>query len=170
MAMRVEACRNVGWRIKAVATLLAVALASPGCTKTGPRLVVVRGTLLLDGQPLVAKSILFSPEDGTAGLGAGANSRADGTFELLAIIPGSVRNQAGVMPGTYRVVVAEPLIAIDTAQPAADGEPAPAVGFRDVRAEKGVIPAVYRSRETTPLIVEVTPETGAMTLELTSGK
>ena len=168
--MREGACRNIGRRIGTLATLLAIAMASPGCTKTEPRLVVVRGTLLLDGQPLVAKSILFSPEDGTAGLGAGANSRADGSFELLAIIPGSVRNQAGVIPGTYRVVVAEPMIAIDTAKPAADGEPSPAVGFRDVRAEKGEIPAAYRSRQTTPLIVEVTPETGVMTIELTSGK
>jgi len=151
--------------------IVAVVIVAAGCTRAEPQLVAVRGTLLLDGQPLVAKSILFSPEEGTGGLGAGANSRADGSFELLAIMPGSVRNQAGVMPGRYRVIVSEPMIPIDVAEPAAgDGGPAPAVGFRDARAGKGGIPAVYRSRETTPLIVEVAPGTGTMTIELTSGR
>jgi len=175
--MRAAACRRVASRFGApeaglAVAILAVVIVVAGCTKAEPRLVAVRGTLLLDGKPLVAKSILFSPEEGTDGLGAGANSRADGSFELLAIMPGSVRNQAGVMPGRYRVIVSEPIIPIDLAEePAAgDGGPAPAVGFRDVRAVKGGIPAVYRSRETTPLIVEVAPGTGAMNIELTSGR
>lgn len=178
MVMHAEACRRVGSRSGAtgrilvpVMMIMAMALVV-ACTKAEPQLVAVRGTLLLDGQPLVAKSILFSPEEGTDGLGAGANSRADGSFELLAIMPGSVRNQAGVMPGRYRVIVSEPIIPIDLAEePAAgDGGPAPAVGFRDVRAGKGGVPAVYRSRETTPLIVDVAPGTGAMTIELASGR
>lgn len=139
-----------------------------GCSKPAPPLVTVRGTLLLDGRPLAGKSILFSPEEGTPGLGAGANSRVDGAFELLAIVPGSVRNLIGVSPGVYRVVVSEPLIAIESTEQSPSGGDAlpPAVGFRSERIGHGEIPAKYRSRETTPLIVEVTKQTQIMDIDL----
>lgn len=140
-----------------------------GCSRPAPPpLVTVHGTLRLDGRPLAGKSILFSPEEGTPGLGAGANSRVDGAFELLAIVPGSVRNSIGVRPGMYRVVVSEPLIAIEATEqsPSGGDVPPPAVGFRSERIGKGEIPAKYRSRETTPLIVEVTKQTQIMDIDL----
>ncbi len=48
-----------------------------GCGGDGQApLVPVHGKVTLDGKPLVGKTVKFIPDEGTPGIGAGANQRA----------------------------------------------------------------------------------------------
>jgi hypothetical protein len=149
------------------ALLLAV-----GCGPSGPELVPVTGQVTLDGQPLGLKNLYFSPVTGTAGAGAGGNSKADGTFELLAVVGGATEDMKGAPVGQYKVVVAEPMFPIE-AEMAVQGEgsePEVAIGLPQApkRGEKLAIPPVYSNKDTTPLQVEVKPGGGELLIELSS--
>lgn len=150
--------------------VLVILLPAAGCGDGGPVLVPVQGRVTLDGEPLWFKSVRFIPEPGTPGVGAGANTAADGSYTLLAVRPGATRDVYGVPPGKYRVVVAEPLIPIEALPPESpDGTPAPAVGPLDPGPRKRpVIPARYSNPETTELRIEVPPGGGVIDLPLTS--
>lgn len=143
-------------------------LAVLGCGDGGPPLVPVHGRLTLDGQPLPFKTVRFVPEPGTPGTGAGATTRADGTFTLLAVRPGATSDVKGVPPGWYRVVVTEPLFPIEPPPAtAADGMPAPAIGLPDLRVRKQPsIPAAYTNAEASPLRMEVPRAGGEILLRL----
>ncbi|MCE9561927.1 MAG: carboxypeptidase-like regulatory domain-containing protein [Planctomycetes bacterium] len=150
---------------------LVLAVCAAGCGDA-PSLVPVRGTVTLDGKPLVYKNIRFLPEPGTPGIGAGANTDANGTYTLLAVRPGAVQDTPGVPPGAYKVVVGDPLIPIEEPVPEATGpEPAPAIGLSTSRPKKKqvLIPARYTKPETTPLRVDVPSDGGPIDLALTSG-
>ena len=144
-----------------------------GCGRSIPELVPVEGTLSLDGEPLAYKSILFLPEEGTAGNGAGGFTNGEGKYYLLAVIFGVTSDYRGCPPGRYRVVVSEPMFPITDAdfgpldQEEEGDEPAPAVGPISGPA-KTRIPAVYASERTTSLIVEVPESGGLLDLELIS--
>jgi hypothetical protein len=145
----------------------------PGCGRSGPKLVPVDGTILLDGQPLAYKCVLFLPEEGTAGNGAGGYTNGEGKYSLFAVIFGVTRDYDGCPPGRYRVVVSEPVIPITEADfgpldaEEEGDEPAVAVG-PVMSPATSVIPALYTSEETTPLVREVPESGGAVDLELTS--
>ena len=129
-----------------------VGLIACGCSSGESEFVPVRGTVLLDGKPLALKQVVFSPEAGTPGLGSGAMTQADGSFELLATVGGAVKTIKGARPGEYRVTVVEP--ASDST-----GELAkPNEGVR--------IPTVYNRRQTTPLVVTVGREQDVIDIEL----
>jgi len=130
----------------------------------------------LDGKPLAYKNIRFLPEPGTPGVGAGANTDANGTYTLLAVRPGAVQDTPGVPPGAYKVLVANPIFPIDEPIPEATETepgtaPAPAIGLPTSRSKKKqvLIPARYTKQETTPLLVEVPADGGPINLALTSG-
>ncbi len=149
---------------------LALLAAAAGCNR-GPQLVPVKGTLTLDDKPLAFKNVRFIPEPGTPGVGAGANTDGDGTYTLIAVEPGATRDTLGVMPGSYKVVVAEPIFPIEEPLPQASGDgPAPAIGLPDPRSkkQKATIPARYTKPETTPLRVEVPADGGSIELKLTA--
>lgn len=144
-----------------------------GCGRSGPKLVPVDGTVFLDGQPLAYKSVLFFPEEGTAGNGAGGYTDGDGKYSLTAVVFGATRDYVGCPAGRYRVVVSEPSIPITEADfGPLDGEeegdePAVAVGPMMSPAMRA-IPAIYSSDETTPLVLEVPESGGVVDVELTS--
>ena len=150
--------------------LILVALGLTGCGDGGPSLVPITGKVTLDGKPLPFKSVRFVPDDKTPGQGAGANTLADGTYSLIAVRPGAVKDILGATPGAYRVIVTEPMFPIDAKLPEAKGdEPAPALGLPDPRlAKRPLIPAAYGSLEKTPLRVEVPARGGVLDLELKS--
>lgn len=152
------------------AALLIVAAMAAGCGDNGPTLVTVSGRLTLDGVPLPFKNVRFIPEPGTPGAGAGANTTEDGSYTLLAVRPGAVKDVQGVPPGSYRVVVSEPIFPIDAPKPESpDGTPAPAIGPPvPSRPRRLAIPSPYTKAETTPLLVEVPPEGGVLNLPLSS--
>lgn len=149
--------------------VLAVASAV-GCSG-GPRLVPVTGTVTLDDKPLAFKNVRFVPEPGTPGTGAGGNTDANGAYSLLAVQPGATTDTAGVMPGAYKVVVAEPMFPIEAPLPEATGDgPAPAIGLPTARPKKQqvAIPVRYTKPETTPLRAEVPADGGPIVLKLTT--
>lgn len=154
-----------------IASALALLL-SIGCGPAGPELVPVTGKVLLNGQPLAHKNLYFAPEEGTPGAGAGGNSKADGTFELIASVGGAVVDMKGAPAGKYRVVVAEPMFPVETemAVQGQTSEPEVAVGLPQPvkKSDKAGIPSIYSNRDTTPLRVEVQPGNGELTIELTS--
>jgi hypothetical protein len=140
-----------------------------GCD-SGPALVPVTGTVTLDGKPLSLKSVMFFPQEGTPGHGGGGNTKSDGTYSLIASIPGGLTDEAGTVAGKYKVAVFEPTIPITEnleVQGTDTGEPAPAIA-PDLRPRKREIPAIYTTQETTPLVVEVPAEGGVIDLKLTS--
>jgi hypothetical protein len=149
---------------------LAVALTLfTGCG-SGIKLVPVAGTVTIDGRPLAYKTLMFMPEPGTPGHGGGANTGSDGTYSLIASIPGGTTDERGVPPGRYRVIVFEPAIPITQAletQTEEGGEPAPAIG-PDFARRKTEIPAAYGAAETTPLLLEVPVSGGVFDVKLSS--
>jgi hypothetical protein len=141
--------------------LVAVCLFT-GCD-SGLKLVPVSGIVTLDDRPLPFKSMMFLPEEGTPGHGGGGSTRKDGTYSLIASIPGETTDRSGVTPGRYRVIVFEPVIPITeelAVQPAEGSELTPAIA-PDFRPRKRAIPAVYTTQESTPLVFDV-PESGAV--------
>lgn len=150
--------------------ILALTLLASGCESEGPPLVRVQGVVTLDGRPLAGKSVRFFPQADTPGVGAGANTGSDGSYDLIAVRPGSVKDVMGIPPGVYKVTVTEPIFPIDLDVPVDDSaEPAPAIGLPAARAAvRAAIPASYGAPESSPLRVEVTEQGGIFNLELTS--
>lgn len=141
-----------------------------GCADKGPPLVKVEGTVTLDGVPLPFKNIMFHPEGITSGAGAGGNTDAKGYFNVLAVRPGVTRDTLGVPPGSYRVVLNEPLIPVEMPVAPEGNEPAPAIGIPMAKPiKKGFrIPSIYNDPEKTPLKAEVLPTGGTINFELKS--
>ncbi|MEO2045015.1 MAG: hypothetical protein ABGX16_00395 [Pirellulales bacterium] len=144
-----------------------------GCGRSGPNLVPVDGTVFLDEKPLAFKSLLFVPEEGTVGNGAGGFTNGDGKYVLTAVIFGATEDYEGCPPGRYRVVVSEPSIPItaDDFDPIDEQEKkdAPAVAVGPVRnPPKREIPSIYTSKQTTPLVLEVSESGGPINLKLTA--
>lgn len=72
-----------------------------GCDR-GPPVVRVEGKVLLDGQPLAAADVGFSPVGSGDVLAAGGRTRDDGTFVLSSR---GARLGAGALQGDYIVTV-----------------------------------------------------------------
>lgn len=137
-----------------------------GCGDSGPELVPVEGTVMLDGKPLANKSLMFIPIDGTSGHGAGGSSDAEGKYTLRAVVLGATRDYPGIATGRYRVNVFEPFIAGDVSVEEDGDEPAVAMG-PGFGSGKSAIPAVYGT-ERSPLVLEVPESGGVLNIELKS--
>jgi hypothetical protein len=150
--------RIYGPSICAVAMLCVVS----GCGGPGVNLVPVEGTVTLDGEPLRNKSLMFmsASQEGT---NAGGNTDDAGRYELLAQIPGAVKDHKGIPPGRYKVLIFEPLIPIESTVEDEHYEPVFIPG-----EERSGIPPAYQSFQTTPLEVEVPEGGGEINLELSS--
>lgn len=159
-------------RISVVACV-AVFVAVAGCGPAGPSLVPVKGKVTLDGKPLAQKSLSFIPSGDSAGIQFGATTKADGTYELIASIPGGTKDELGAPAGNYKVTVNEPAFSM-SADVKVQGQSAeadvavslPAPGT-DKPAGQG-IPAKYQSEATTTLTATVPEAGGEVNLELTS--
>src|SRR5262245_6843000 len=124
---------------------LAAGLAVCGCSGGGSPVTKVAGTVTLDHKPLAGADVLFWPKDDLT-LGAGMGTTGpDGRF---AVVP-DPRHGIPMKPGRYVVVVSK------SAGPpgvAADDVAAPSGGAPGAR---GLVPEVYGSKESSPLVVEV---------------
>lgn len=101
---------------------------SAGCGKKLPPMSPVSGKVTVDGQPLTAGSVTFTPDvdvfnqenaknaPSTAGLSAGAIG-SDGTYTI------STAGKEGVPAGKYRVTVSPSMM------PSGDGKSAPPRSF-----------------------------------------
>jgi hypothetical protein len=154
------------WRLRSVAILFGFLLL--GLTGCGGGLVSVEGVVKLDGQPLEGAMVVFTPVN-EKGQSASGLTKSDGTFELKA-----ANGKNGVAPGTYKVVVSHSEV---MASPGG-GSPDPSrmndimreakkQAAKEAKSKKAVVPAKYRSVQTTPF-QETVPPKGKITLELTS--
>ena len=149
-----------------------LALAASGCgAGDGP--VVVRGVVLLDGQPVSGAMVSFLPAEQT-GRPATGFTDGQGAFRLT-----TSRKGDGALPGDYRVVVTK----LETKVP--DGprwteywdeetgkrkKPVQYYGMQLTSARKppkSLLPAVYGEASQTPLECRV-PADGRVKLELAS--
>ena len=143
-----------------------------GCGDKRPTLVPVKGRLTLDGKPVPFKHVKFLPVNVTPGIGGGAVTDKEGNYSLIANRPGSIKDEPGVPPGAYRVVIVEPLFDPEAIAPPTKPEdgPAPAVGIPQPKktGTKVGIPGNYANAETTTLMVEVPANGGEINLEMNS--
>ena len=133
-------------RFSVACLALSVAL-NVGCGDSGPTLAPVRGTVLLDGQPLKFGHIITHPK---AGRGANGAIQPDGSFELNS------GREPGALIGTHQVAI----MAYED------------VGPKSPEAGPGklITPQRYANAESSGLTIEVTSGENAPTLQLTSGK
>jgi hypothetical protein len=113
----------------AVATMLAV----PGCGRSHPKVVPVKGVVKFDGKPLAGGLIATVPQ---AGRGAKATIESDGSFEL-----GTYSAHDGAIPGTHNAAVV-------AREPSTGSGPEAPLG-------KLLIPAKYTDPQTSGLTIEV---------------
>ena len=136
---------------------LFVAVLVFGCAAK-PAPVPVDGRLVLDGKALPFAILTFFP-DGDGGAATSALTDADGAFRV----------NDGMLPGTYRVVVAvDPATQAGPAPDLSDAEAVKAYRQKMARATSGFrnpVPATYASKERTPLRLTVPLEHGSVRLE-----
>ncbi len=152
---------NISFRCSVVALSCLVLL---GCGDGGPKLVPVEGKVTLDGKALANKSIMFSPQAGTQGSGAGGTTDGEGNYKLTAVLPGSTESRPGIPPGDYRVMVNEQMAASTTSTGTAEGASAEIFATGTVKSN---IPPIY-STPNSPLLQKVSDTGGKINLELKS--
>lgn len=94
--------KSSSWLSTSVAVL--ILLATTGCSRSSDR-VAIEGTVSVDGRPLDAGAISFTPEQGTVGPTAGGTIVA-GRFQIPAA--------GGPVPGDYRVTITAVRTTADT--------------------------------------------------------
>lgn len=136
---------------RAIFTLVLLStLALMGCQKGAslPNLVVVKGTVALDGQPLTSGTVSFAPADSEGQPATG--KIVDGKFTMFTSV-----DSPGVVPGNYKVRIES----LDDALPdPADPSPKPT----------SLIPEKYSSIETSELEVEVSDGMAELSFDLES--
>lgn len=137
--------------------LALVALFAPGCGPSADRLYPVAGEVTLDGRPLEAGSVTFTPDasKGNSGQEIAVGVIDNGKYEL------TTGRRRGAPPGAYKVSV------VSTNFSGKDPPPKGATAA----APKSNIPLHYGDAGASPLRKEVVenPAEGAYNLEL-SGK
>lgn len=105
-----------------------------GCGKSG--LIPVQGVLTLDGTPVEGAMIAFISEDG--GSAAQGWTKPDGKFALES------GDQTGIKPGKYKVTVFKVPMGFE----------------KTAAAPKSEVPAMYASKDKSPLSVVIPPPQG----------
>jgi hypothetical protein len=133
---RMSAPRYVVW-----AAVCLTALVGCGGTKGGPATVDVTGTVTLNGTPVDAANVLFTPDIGSSDgrLASQATTDSEGRFKLTTHVGGG-KFKPGIVPGKYVVAITK----LDTA--AAKNTFAP---------PKNLLPPKYADPKTSQLTAEV---------------
>ena len=150
---------NISLRCSAVALSCFLLI---GCGEGGPKLVPVEGKVTLDGKALANKTIMFAPQPGTQGSGAGGTTDGEGNYKLTAVLPGSTESRPGIPPGDYRVMVMEQMAASTTATGTAEGASAEIFATGTVKSN---FPQIY-STPNSPLLQKVSETGGKIDIEL----
>ena len=137
-----------------------------------PKVVPVRGKVLLDGKPVEGAQVTFHPT-AAAPRNAGGTTNANGEFTLTTFDTGD-----GAIPGEYIVTIYKPQASgndDENLDPSADVGEAYDLAMESAESEdaeyEGVLPEKYASKETSPLKRTVA-ETGPneFTFELEEGE
>lgn len=138
----------------------ALVLLAGGCSR-GPKLVPVKGKVMLGGKPLTSGLVNYIPEKETPGKGFPFGKiESDGSYEL------TTDGKSGAPLGTYKVTVSSAMPpGADVPQPKTGGKPGgppPATG--------GGVPSIYLTAKTTPLTKTVTEDASSGAYDLTLKK
>lgn len=136
---------------------LAVAITAMifGCGPSGPAVNLVKGTVTLDGKPVVDAQVGFSPVNPEKGLSAVGKTTADGSFVLNAQ---GARPGRGTAVGEYAVTVRK-YEAPSSAQSSSD---------ESNENLKPLVPRKYMDKSTSPLKATVSSGENSFQFELTS--
>lgn len=159
-AMSEDACGGgVAFSTRAMilgSSMLAVCLSivAVGCSRTGPMVEFVEGTVRLDGQPLEGADVGFSPV--TGGLVAYGRTNSAGAFRLTTAQGG--KKFGGAPAGEYAVTVIKWRNRLDDLGPNPDPSDADAAGKWQAEAERlmslpadYIVPKAYGDKATSPL-------------------
>lgn len=146
-----------GLLVPALTTLLLLNLV--GCNTSG--LTPVEGVVKLDGVPLANASIQFIPQG--AGRDATAGTDANGEFAMSTNEP-----RDGVMPGTYKVVVAPAANTGPPKQFASANEAMAAEAAARPAPVNSSFPQKYMLQDQTPLTQTVPTKEKKIVLDLKS--
>lgn len=127
--------------ISNIASLACIALLitfSSGCSKSGPELAVVTGTVTLDGKPLAKAGVVFEPMLGAIATGV---TDEEGKFQLFTA------NQEGALVGEHNISVG----ISERASNSADEMGVMGAPIRNTRPTRSQLPKKYRSTETSGL-------------------
>jgi len=140
-------------------SLLFLCCLALGCGGAVQTTQPVEGLVTLGGSPLAGASITFHPQsaEGTAASGL---SDSDGKFRIQTVhgTPGS-----GTTLGEYRVTVSK-IESVPTGKTTTESDGT----VIEETTERSVTPRVYSSRESTPLVVNITQGKNTVNLELES--
>ena len=89
----------------AMVVIAAAILCLTGCRKSGPDVQMVEGLVTIDGEPLAAATVGFSPLIPGEGLPATGATLADGRFRLTATRGGAT--EKGTTVGEYAVSISK---------------------------------------------------------------
>ena len=92
------------WRLCLAIALVAV-LSAGSCGRRGPAVEMVKGRVLLDGEPLGGASVGFLPAAPGKGVHAFGLTKPDGSFRLTTLPGGAA--QAGTATGDYQIVISK---------------------------------------------------------------
>ena len=152
--MMAEASNTVMRIARVFSGTAALLLLVAGCNARF-KTVEVKGTVLLDGQPLTGATVLFMPEDSKGRAASGLTNR-EGSFLLT-----TYKEKDGALPGKYRVLITKTeAIAAPPAKLKPGDEKSVTEHYRDLRSRKNRksnVPPLYGSEDTSPLECTVPP-------------
>ncbi|MSR33083.1 MAG: carboxypeptidase regulatory-like domain-containing protein [Gemmataceae bacterium] len=126
-----------------------------GCGGDGLSRVVIRGKVVALNGPVGQAAVSFIPKEGTKGEGGIGTTDNDGNFTLI----GSRLNDAGVVPGKYKVVVSRYM--------EKDGRVIPSNEYKEADNPLAIqsVPAPFSTIDST-LEVTVAESGGALQVEI----
>ena len=130
-----------------------------GCGKHDPNIHLIDGLVTLDGSPVAGASVMFVPQT-TEGTDASGVTDSDGKFRIQTLHGAA---GGGTTIGEYRVVVIK-IEALPTGRTTTESDGT----VTEIMSERSVVPQVYGSRNTTPLVVNITQGKNTVNLELES--
>lgn len=139
-----------------IVCLAVLVMAAGGCSgDSGPQIdfVPLKGTVLIDGQPMTGGTLSFIPAPGTKGPVSTTQINLQGEFEVKG---------EGVPVGTHKVVVTCPQVV--PAGSSSTGEAPPEVA----KPAPCLVPAKYSQADKSDLILAAKKEQPTVTLELKS--
>ena len=142
--------KRPSWPLLAV--WLALFTAVSGCGSNGPKTEPVSGTIMLDGKPLDAAEVSFSPAT-PSGVAAVGKTDASGNFTLTTFVGESF---TGAVAGDYTVLVRkmeEQKVegATSTDDPSYGQNSGGSGNPAKYKPRKALVPAVYSDKATSPL-------------------
>jgi len=159
------------WRLFVGIAAVAM-LSAGGCGWRGPAVEMVKGRVLLDGEPLGGASVGFLPAASGNGVHAFGVTETDGSFRLTTLPEGAAK--AGTATGDYQIVISK-IIRVDPNGPPPSAKPRPGASYPKLERVGAwqpdsliIVPSDYGMAATSGLTATVKRGVNEFTFELSS--